>query len=313
VLPGLRILLTLLLFLPGGTGEFTPPARFREVSEPGLENLFEVDGPLVSGAQPAGDAAFASLARRGVRTVVSVDGVPPDVEGARRHGLRYVHLPIGYDAIAGTNALRLAKAVASLPGPVYIHCHHGRHRGPAAVAVVCRALFGWDAATAHAWLSAAGTDPRYEGLRASATNQGPVSPETLASVTGIFPERAATPPLVDAMVAIDDLFDRLKTARDQGFQASTEGTGGHLATTALKLQELLREASRLGAGVDRTPSFHQDMSAAGGIAESLVQRLETLHTNPDAPSRTAAVKAFQDLSDSCVRCHRRHRDGSLPP
>jgi protein tyrosine phosphatase (PTP) superfamily phosphohydrolase (DUF442 family) len=303
----------MLLFLPGGTGEFTPSARIREISEPGLENLFEVEGHLFSGAQPVGDAAFASLARRGVKTLVSVDGIPPDVEGARRHGLRYVHLPIGYDAIARTNALRLAKAVASLPGPVYIHCHHGRHRGPAAVGMVCRALYGWDAGTANAWLSTAGTDPRYGGLRASATNQAPVSSEALASMIEVFPERAATPPLVDAMVAIDGLFERLKTARDQGFLASAEGPGDRLATTALKLQELLRETSRLQAGIDHKAALKQDLSTAGEIAELLVQRLETLRSNPDAPSGTAALEAFRDLSDSCVRCHRRHRDGSLPP
>ena len=31
----------------------------------------------------------------------------------------------------------IATAVQTLPGPIYIHCHHGKHRSPAASAAAC--------------------------------------------------------------------------------------------------------------------------------------------------------------------------------
>src|SRR5438094_677830 len=81
-------------------------------------------------SSPDGDEGFHSLQQLGIKTIVSVDGARPEVDLARKYGLRYVHLPIGYDAVPREQALRIARAIRDLPGPVYIHCHHGRHRGP---------------------------------------------------------------------------------------------------------------------------------------------------------------------------------------
>jgi len=49
--------------------------------------------------------------------------------------------------ITQTRGVELARAVqaAEAQGPVYLHCHHGKHRAPTAAAVVCRALDGWTA------------------------------------------------------------------------------------------------------------------------------------------------------------------------
>src|SRR4051794_20430730 len=57
-------------------------------------NALRVTDNLYSGSSPEGDEGFRSLCEWGVRTVISVDGAAPDVERARRFGLRYVHLPV---------------------------------------------------------------------------------------------------------------------------------------------------------------------------------------------------------------------------
>ena len=62
------------------------PDRFRQISR-----------GVFSGAQPLHADHFASLRALGIDTLVSVDGAVPDVETARRFGLRYIHIPIGYD------------------------------------------------------------------------------------------------------------------------------------------------------------------------------------------------------------------------
>src|SRR5947209_839442 len=67
------------------------------VEAPGLHNVFRLTDKLYSGSSPDGDEGFASLQRLGVKTVISVDGARPDVERAHQFGMRYIHLPIGYD------------------------------------------------------------------------------------------------------------------------------------------------------------------------------------------------------------------------
>ena len=76
-----------------------------------IENFREVGSDLCVGGDPAGDAAFRALAERGVKTVVSVDGAKPDVATARKYGLRYVHIPIGYDGVPEKAGLSLARVV----------------------------------------------------------------------------------------------------------------------------------------------------------------------------------------------------------
>ena len=108
-----------------------------------VHNLFRATTNVFSGNSPDSDAAFAEIAKLGVKTIISVDGGKPDVELARKHGLRYIHLPIGYDGVPANRVAELVKAAQSSHGPLYVHCHHGRHRGPAAVAVICQATVGW--------------------------------------------------------------------------------------------------------------------------------------------------------------------------
>src|SRR5688572_19279104 len=81
-----------------------PPLREPEsLGADGIENLWKLPladgGVLYSGGQPDGDAGFASLEKLGVKTVISVDGARPEIDVAKSHGMRYVHLPIGYNDV----------------------------------------------------------------------------------------------------------------------------------------------------------------------------------------------------------------------
>jgi protein tyrosine phosphatase (PTP) superfamily phosphohydrolase (DUF442 family) len=102
-----------------------------------LPNPVRLHPRVISGGLPEGDEAFAELKALGVRTIVSVDGAEPDVDTATRYGLKYVHLPHGYDGIPESRVRELAKAVRELEGPLYIHCHLGKHRSPAAASAAC--------------------------------------------------------------------------------------------------------------------------------------------------------------------------------
>ena len=180
-----------------------------------VHNLFRATTNVFSGNSPDSDAAFAEIARLGVKTIISVDGAKPDAATARKHGLRYIHLPIGYDGVPSNRVVELVKAAQTMTGPIYVHCHHGKHRGPAAVAVICEATAGWTTNQAVTWLQEAGTAADYSGLYKSAMEFRLPEAAALAKIIEL-PEAAKTSSLVDAMVAIDEEMERLNSAQKNG-------------------------------------------------------------------------------------------------
>ena len=84
------------------------------VEIPGVANAFLVTEQILSGSEPSGIITFAALREMGVSVVVSVDGRRPDVDAAKRHGLRYIHLPIGYDDVPTERQAQLLRAVCLL-------------------------------------------------------------------------------------------------------------------------------------------------------------------------------------------------------
>src|SRR5690348_5650109 len=95
-----RCLFALLLPLLGGLACQPPtttappvalePAIGAKVEAAGLHNVYRITEKLYSGSSPDGDEGFRSLAKLGVKTIISVDGMKPDVEAAHKHGMRYV-------------------------------------------------------------------------------------------------------------------------------------------------------------------------------------------------------------------------------
>jgi protein tyrosine phosphatase (PTP) superfamily phosphohydrolase (DUF442 family) len=271
-----RLLPLGLLAVPLVTAPPPPPAPV-PVEAAGLHNVYRLSPALLSGSQPEGDAGFASLARLGVRTVISVDGQTPDVARAERFGLRYVHVPIGYDGVPRDKAVLAAKAVRDLPGPAYLHCHHGKHRGPAVAACV---LLATDPAVTPAAagrvLRTAGTDPKYAGLiGVPRTFARPTAAELAAPAD--FPAVAEVPTLARLMVEVDERWDRLRAAPR--------------SEDAVQLAELYREAARL----PRSAGFAGLLREAAANAEALAK----------SPGDWGLLTTGQRL---CSRCHAKHRD-----
>ena len=276
------------------------PGRAEEKSAtpltaPALEHAFRVTDRFLSGSQPVGDAAFAELARLGVKTIVSVDGAKPDVAAARKHGLRYVHLPIGYDGVPAERVAQLTRAAALPDGRIFVHCHHGKHRGPAAVAVMCAATSGWSPARAEAWLRQAGTADEYAGLYRAVREFRPASAAALARV-GELPEVAKTPPVVDAMVVLDECFDLLKAGQKSGWKTAP-------ANAATLLWEQLRELARTADTARRPADYRTHLADSERAAEALRRHLRA--TPPDPAALDAA---FKTAGQSCAACHKAFRN-----
>jgi protein tyrosine phosphatase (PTP) superfamily phosphohydrolase (DUF442 family) len=278
----------------------TPPP-YRPMQLQGLDNVYAVAGRFFSGSVPQTDADFALLQKLGVKTLLSVDGAPPDVARAAKFGLHYVHIPFGYDGIPATNVLQLVRAAQTLQGPVYVHCHHGKHRGPAAVAVMCEGVAGWDAGLAERWMKIAGTATNYAGLYKSALAFQAPAPDALAAVSTNFPSRVAVTPLAGIMVQLDQRWDDLKAAQKQEFPSPA-------AANALLLQELLHEAHRTGADAGRGERFATALESADALAQELTRRLTALDQQRTPEGIATATGAMRAVGNSCSTCHRNFRD-----
>lgn len=267
-----------------------------------VHNLFRATTNLFSGNSPDTDAAFAEIARLGVKTIISVDGAKPDAATARQHGLRYIHLPIGYDGVPLNRVVELVKAAQTVAGPIYVHCHHGKHRGPAAVAVIGEATAGWTTNQAVAWLKAAGTATEYAGLYKSAMDFR--LPDTAALATAIeLPEAAKTSSLVEAMVAIDEEMERLKSAQKSGWKAIPNQPDVVPAHTATILWEHFKEMARTDDTVRRPEDYRTKLAASEKAADQFRALLR------DASADTAARDtAFKSLGQTCAACHKPYRN-----
>jgi protein tyrosine phosphatase (PTP) superfamily phosphohydrolase (DUF442 family) len=288
-------------------GPETHPTQFEKlqsIEAAGIHNAFQVSNDLYSGSSPEGDAGFASLRALGVQTIISVDGAKPDVETARRHGMTYIHLPFGYDGIPRDRMLELIKASDFAAGPIYVHCHHGKHRGPVAVAVIQLCTDPtWDAAIAETWLHTAGTDPRYKGLmQLPRTLHRPTAAE-LAEIPTTFPSVAVVPDLAKLMVETDECWEHLKLARDSGWTAPKSHPDIDPPHEALLLVEHFRAASQVEGVRRRGPEFAKSLSDADVAASELERVLRERPVNVEDTR-----KAFTRTASLCASCHDKFRD-----
>ena len=269
---------------------------------PGLHNLMQLSGDVFSGSEPVGEAGFVSLQTLGVQTIVSVDGATPDIETAKKYGIRYVHVPFGYDTIPRTAQLSLTRAARQSKTPLYIHCHHGKHRGPAAASIVCRAQGLVDTVGALKIMETAGTSRSYKGLWRD------VEYYTLPCDETVLPrlvEVAKVESLPAAMARIDRNFDHLKLCATADWQTPADHPDLNAIQEALQLKESLHEATRRlsekAHAAEYDATFRQWLTESDNTAQTLYESLQ-------ANDHTRAIAAFTCLQRSCKQCHTAYRD-----
>jgi len=267
-----------------------------------LENLFSIGDKLLSGSSPQDEQGFQELKAHGVKTIISVDGAKPDVETARKYGMRYIHIPIGYDGTTLSNANRIAKAAETMDGAVYVHCHHGKHRGPAAVAVICESRGIWNTNQAEVWLKQAGTSPDYPGLyQMAATFQ---TSAACASIPTNFPEQATVSGLVDAMVEIDLRWDHLKAVQKAGYKVPTDRPDLVPEKEAVLLMEAYRELGRVKEAQDLGADFLDRLKKAEQQAASLHAFMKT----GQPLKKERADELWKSTGQMCGSCHKAYRN-----
>jgi protein tyrosine phosphatase (PTP) superfamily phosphohydrolase (DUF442 family) len=281
----------------------------KKLSNVSLPNALRIHDQVISGGVPVGEAAFRDLKKLGVRTIISVDGAKPDVDLARRFGMRYVHLPHGYDGISDERSKELALAVKTLEGPIYIHCHHGKHRSPAASAVACvmSGLIGLEAAPSI--LQVAGTNPNYIGLYASVVRSRKLGDSEWDRISSEFPETAELPPLAEAMVELDHTFEAFKTSLSNSSHSRGHHPPSELISDSLLLNEHFSEMMRLECVASESQLFQALLSESEADSRELLQTIETWSQDPSQTTLLDSTKRkFDAISARCTQCHETFRD-----
>jgi protein tyrosine phosphatase (PTP) superfamily phosphohydrolase (DUF442 family) len=290
---------------------------------PGIHNVVAFADGFYSGSVPEGDAGFDSLVALGVKTVISVDGAIPEVDKAKARGMRYVHLPIGYDGFDDARKGQLVRAVRDLAKPIYLHCHHGKHRSAGAAGTVGVSL-GWitnDVAIAR--MKVSGTAEGYKGLWACTAKAAPMMAAAIDAARADFPEVTKPDSMTAAMVTIDEVFDRLKLVEKNAWTVPADHPDLAPAADAGKIADLYRLLdgdAHLAALADDAAraDFRVKMAAGAGLASEL----ETLLAG-GGPKATGAAEsdeaaiaahrkklsaAMKQLGANCKDCHVKYRD-----
>lgn len=273
-----------------------------------LPNALWVQRGVLSGGLPEGDAAFEELQQLGIRTVISVDGIPPDTARADKYGLRYIHLPHGYDGIPKKRILEIAKAIQCLPGPVYIHCHHGKHRSPAAASAACVSLGLITPQQALTVLKIAGTNPGFRGLFDAIETSRGIQGEEISTLDVEYRSRAEVTPMVDAMVSLDALLDRLEKHQNQLWESPEIA-----ASDSLLLKEHYMELHRSESHAGSRPEAFLNFLVEGQELSTKLESVLLEHHARSREERTAVADGvLKALSQNCVQCHVAFRDSASP-
>lgn len=249
---------------------------------PSIAHFQQVSPKLYCGAQPEDEQDFALLSKFGIKTIVCVDGTQPQVELARKHGLRYVHVPLPYSGIPPKSALMLTQIMRECDSPVFVHCHHGLHRGPAAAAVCAIAQGSFTAKEGVDFLKRSGTNPEYVGLYRDVKKFDVLA---LGQERITLVETAPVDEITDVMLRIEQHFKLLQKhgpAKPWNRKSNSEH--------AIAIAEEFKEAARHHKKNDELKRLLLDASVrAVDLAKS--------------QDENQGLKLLQRLQQSCVECH----------
>ncbi|MFO0830765.1 MAG: hypothetical protein U0637_02865 [Phycisphaerales bacterium] len=302
--------------LPSCATRPAPPRQIVHVDPPaltdekprdyaGLHNVVAYHDGYYSGSVPEGDAGFETLEGMGIRTIISVDGAVPDVAAARARGIRYIHLPIAYNGFDHQRTLELARATrdALREGPVYIHCHHGKHRSAGAAGTVVASL-GW--ATPQemvARMKVSGTAPAYKGLYACAANASVLTEEELNTAPARFPSVSPPKGFVKSMVEIDEHVEHLKAIEKAGWVAPADHPDLVPAAEAGRLADLLRLCAQSDRAKTQEAAFTESLRRDSDQAQTIEDMLALAQ-----PDTAQLSRNFAELNNACKSCHAKYRD-----
>ncbi len=271
------------------------------VEATGLHNMVAYSGDCISGAVPEGEAGLATLKAMGIKTVVSVDGATPDVAAAEALGLRYIHLPISYDTVSPQRQQELAQVIANAEGPIYMHCHHGKHRSAAALgsALVLAGKLTPEQAVER--MKVSGTSKDYPGLWKAVQEAQPLPAAALQADVTKFPKVSKVSGLVALMNELDVVIDNVKASHGAAWGVPANHPDLVPAKETKRLANVYEQMQSDPESV-QYPADYQSM-----LAKSLAAA-KALDAAVRSGDKAAADAQYSIVQKGCKECHKVYRD-----
>ena len=279
-----------------------PPTSAKEaLNLPGVHNIVTYAPDLVCGGVPEGDEGFETLQKMGIKTIISVDGATPDLKRAKAHGLRYVHLPIGYDTVTTERQQQLAQAISNVEGPIFMHCHHGKHRSGAGLGTALVRAGRMSVEEVSERMHVSGTSKSYEGLWQSVREAQPMSKDELQADPASFPSITQVTGMVATMAEIDQVIDLVRQAHEAKWQAPDDHPDLVAEKETRRLADLFARLRDDADSKKRPDEYQQILDHSIEVSGQLDQ----------AVRQGQAIQAAQLLATpetSCKTCHKSFRN-----
>lgn len=276
-----------------------------------LHNVFRLSENIISGGEPHSDEALKKIADMGVKTILSVDGKAPDQETATKYGMQYVHVPIQYSGIDVPERLRIAKTFRDLEGPFYVHCFHGKHRGPAAAAVGRVVLDGATREQAVAEMRQwCGTSEKYQGLYETIARAPMPTPADTDVYSWDFPPAHQLKGIRHAMIEISRIHDHLKGLAGRDWVVDPNHPDLNAANETAQLVSAFKVA-KATAEIQKKPEDYRGwMRKSVEASEALLSTLRQVPTGDAERTEWAQATsdAFEVVNGLCSSCHQVYRN-----
>jgi protein tyrosine phosphatase (PTP) superfamily phosphohydrolase (DUF442 family) len=256
---------------------------------------------VICGGVPEGDEGLHTLAAMGVKTIITVDGATPDVEGAKQLGMQYVHLPISYDTVTPERQKQLAQAIHSVQGPIYLHCHHGKHRSAAALGSAMVLAGKMTPEEAQERMGVSGTAKDYTGLWQAVKDAKPLPADQLAVDPKSLPSVTKVSGMVATMAEIDAVNDLVKQAKDAGWKAPTDHPDLVATKETARLAALFAALQKDAESTKLPQDYQTKLARSIELSDALDKALR-------ANDAANADKHLAALNKGCKECHVVYRD-----
>lgn len=278
-------------------GELSQSMERRQVD--GIENFFQVSDRVYSGGEPTA-AGLEHLQQLGVKLVLSVDGLEPDHAAAEKRGMKYIHIPMGYAGIDPKQLQDFVTLMAHFDGKMFVHCHHGKHRGPAAVAACLIIAQKMTREEGMQFMRQAGTGQHYHGLWKSIAEMD-VKDYRPQDFSTLF-VRPKEKSLAQWMAELDRAWEMV--------QPEPENPTAPLAQTQLLIiAEAFRESARVvHIGRENQYGNPERKERLKDWLTDCEQRTAAIAKLTQSQAHEKARDSLKTLAEQCVSCHQEYRN-----
>jgi hypothetical protein len=223
--------------------------------------------------------------------------------------MRYVHIPVQYKGLSPEEMAAIAKTFRELPGPFYVHCFHGKHRGPTAAAVGRIVLDGASREVALAEMRQwCGTAQKYSGLYAAIANQMIPDAATTQAFAFEFPSAHRFHGLRETMIVAPRSYDPLRDLAARDFAPDPDHPDLDAVNESQKLAELFAMLEKGEDTAARPEDFRSWMSTAARDSALLREQLQGVRAGATPAGLQDAKATIARLESTCNSCHKIYRD-----